>query len=229
MSKTKNISTFAELEKRKKELDLEVEISKRELAHSLNHNRDELRDLVVNKIALPVGGAILGLYVFKKIAFGGKKKRKQALRQQRRMMEQRRDHLEKAEREELEAYRQADRVRQTNTRTVMPPPRPQAGRPAPTPTPPPAPRPQPRPAPQSATAATATTPPPVIVKKENEGMTKKQENKMFDVAKLMAIAKVAIPAAKMIYNAVQKHKNAAGTQPVAQESTQEPVLLPETV
>lgn len=67
MSKPQNIQTFAELEERKKELDLEVNVSKRELAHSLGTSKVNLNDFLLKRVALPVGGAIVGLYVVTKI------------------------------------------------------------------------------------------------------------------------------------------------------------------
>ncbi|OAV42937.1 hypothetical protein [Lewinella sp. 4G2] len=72
MSESKHIHTFQELEERKRELELEVEVSKRELAHSLGTSKVNLNDFLLKKVALPIGGAIAGVYLISKLT-GGKK------------------------------------------------------------------------------------------------------------------------------------------------------------
>lgn len=68
MSHAQNISTFAELEERTREIELEVEASQRELAHSLGTSRNDLNDFLLKRVALPIGGAIVGIWLFSKLS-----------------------------------------------------------------------------------------------------------------------------------------------------------------
>lgn len=67
MSQAQNISTFAELEERTREIELEVEVSQRELAHSLGTSRNDLNNFLLKRVALPIGGAIAGIWIFSKL------------------------------------------------------------------------------------------------------------------------------------------------------------------
>lgn len=66
MSNNNEIKSLAGLKKRQRELVLEMEVSKRELAHSMGASRESLQDFLLKKVALPAGGTILGLYLLHK-------------------------------------------------------------------------------------------------------------------------------------------------------------------
>ena len=70
MVKRDAIRSLAQLRQRKKELQLEQEITKREMAHSLGIVRTDLQSYLVKRFALPVGGSVLGLYLLKKFVLG---------------------------------------------------------------------------------------------------------------------------------------------------------------
>lgn len=63
MSKSKEINSLAKLKKRQQELNLEMKVSQQELVHSMGASRDNLQEFLLKKVALPAGGAILGLYL----------------------------------------------------------------------------------------------------------------------------------------------------------------------
>ena len=67
MKKPQDISSYEELQQRKKELDLEVEVSRRELAHSLGTSRVNLNEFLLKKIALPIGGAVAAAWLVPKL------------------------------------------------------------------------------------------------------------------------------------------------------------------
>ncbi|MEL7162455.1 MAG: hypothetical protein AAFN92_16975 [Bacteroidota bacterium] len=67
MSKAKHITSLNELKQRQRELDLEVEVSKREFSHSVGASRENLGDFLLKSVALPVGGLILGVYLTRKV------------------------------------------------------------------------------------------------------------------------------------------------------------------
>lgn len=263
MSNTSNINTFAQLEKRKKELDLEVEISKRELAHSLGQNRDQLKDFLVQKVAMPVGIAIGGIWLLRKLT----KKRRPDVIHERVVVEK-----DSPNRKEQRRGKKKPSKRRPVSPSSRPTPPPgvrstyppayamqadaaeaaaaakrrqqfgsEAKRPAP-PVPPTAAaaaniyakpgdqRPK-RPADFTAASGNAptqkskpessqsTTPAkPAQMRdgnREEGGLTKKQEEKAFDIAKLMAVGRVLLPAGKMIFEAIEKHK----TEHAAQTAT----------
>lgn len=71
MVKRESLSSLQSLRKRKKELELEMELSKRELAHSMGIMRTDLKEYVLKRIVLPVSAAGVGLYAVSKLMSGG--------------------------------------------------------------------------------------------------------------------------------------------------------------
>lgn len=67
MVKREHLNSLSALRKRRKALKLEMELSKREMAHSLGVARTDLKDFMLKKVAMPVGAAGLGLYVVSKV------------------------------------------------------------------------------------------------------------------------------------------------------------------
>lgn len=67
MVKRDAVKSLAELRQRKHEIELESEITKRELAHNLGTVRTDLQSYVVKRFALPVGGSALALFLLKKL------------------------------------------------------------------------------------------------------------------------------------------------------------------
>ena len=59
--KNKKITSLKELKIRKKELRMEMELTKREFSHSMGSSRAELKNFLVQKVALPAGVAGLGI------------------------------------------------------------------------------------------------------------------------------------------------------------------------
>lgn len=55
------ITTLSELQREKKKLRMEIELSKREFAHSMGSSRATLKDFLVKKVAIPAGIAGVGL------------------------------------------------------------------------------------------------------------------------------------------------------------------------
>ncbi|MEM9527325.1 MAG: hypothetical protein AAGA31_11995 [Bacteroidota bacterium] len=67
MSNSKEIKSLAALKERQRALHLEMEASKQEFAQSMGQSREDLQDFLLKKVALPAGGAILGLYLLHKV------------------------------------------------------------------------------------------------------------------------------------------------------------------
>lgn len=55
------ITSLAALREEKKKLKMEIELSKREFAHSLGSSRANLKDFLVQKVAIPAGIAGVGI------------------------------------------------------------------------------------------------------------------------------------------------------------------------
>lgn len=66
MVKKSRITSLSDLQHRRKEVRMEEELAKRELAHSLGTNRESLSKYLVNNVAAPVGGVGLLTYLLKK-------------------------------------------------------------------------------------------------------------------------------------------------------------------
>jgi hypothetical protein len=67
MIKRNSINSLAQLRRRKQELEQEMELTKYEMNQRIGIMRGDLRMHLFKKYALPIGGAALGLYLFKKI------------------------------------------------------------------------------------------------------------------------------------------------------------------
>lgn len=66
MKKSKNITTLEALRAQKRQLELEGKVTQREFAHSIGTMNSNLKDFLVNKVAIPVG--VVGI-----LAYGIKK------------------------------------------------------------------------------------------------------------------------------------------------------------
>ncbi len=75
MIKKAKITSLSELKKRKKEIRLEAEVAKREFAHSIGTTKGNAGNFLVKKVALPAGGAVMGL-LFLSSLFSTKDKNK---------------------------------------------------------------------------------------------------------------------------------------------------------
>jgi len=67
MSKAQNITSLTQLKQRQQELSLEMEVSKQEFSDSLGNSKEHLSDFLLKKVALPVGGVIVGLYLLNRV------------------------------------------------------------------------------------------------------------------------------------------------------------------
>ena len=63
----KQITTLEDLHREQRKLELQMEVTKREFAHSLGTTRNQLKDFLLNKVALPVGVAGLAAVSIKKM------------------------------------------------------------------------------------------------------------------------------------------------------------------
>ena len=70
MVKRDTVQSLAQLRRRKQELRLEMEVTKREMAHGMGVMRTDLQSYLLKRVALPVGGGIFGLYLLKKLLSG---------------------------------------------------------------------------------------------------------------------------------------------------------------
>lgn len=77
MVKREDLNSLTALRKRRKAIKLEMELSKRELAHSLGVARTDLQDFLVKKVALPVGAAGMGLFVVSRLLSSQQKQKAQ--------------------------------------------------------------------------------------------------------------------------------------------------------
>lgn len=71
MVRQPKITSLDELQHRKKELRMDLELTKRELAHSMGTSREHLGSFLVKRVAAPVGGAGVALFALSKILSGG--------------------------------------------------------------------------------------------------------------------------------------------------------------
>ena len=169
MSDSKHIHSFAELEERKRALELEVEVSKRELAHSLGTSKVNLNDFLLKKVALPIGGAVVGLWMISKI---------------------------KGKKQPTKEYHEKTIVREINrddevAKYHYPVPPPREDRPV-------------DPAPQYAPRAAAYQRPP---RQKKEGLSSTEKKGLINLATVASVAKIAVPAVKMIISAVHDYQN----------------------
>lgn len=73
----KKIKSLADLQNRKKELKIQMEVSKREFAQGVVNTKDQSTSFLINKVAIPLGVAgIVGFGLYKLL--GGKKKKAKA-------------------------------------------------------------------------------------------------------------------------------------------------------
>ena len=61
------ITTLTELEREKKKLSMRMEISKREVVHSVGVMRGEVKNFLIRKVAIPAGVLGLSAYGVKKM------------------------------------------------------------------------------------------------------------------------------------------------------------------
>ncbi|NJC28405.1 hypothetical protein [Neolewinella antarctica] len=181
MSKSQNIHTFDELEKRKRELELEVEVSQRELAHSLGTSKVNLNDFLLKKVALPIGGAIVGVFMISKI-FGGKKRHTH-------------EYHEKTIVKEVPSTTEQDPAKY---HYPVPPPETDKEKDAP------------RYVAQQTkyqrpTADQASPADPKA--KHGANFSQKDKKGLLSLATVASVAKIAVPAVKMIIKAVKDHKD----------------------
>lgn len=71
MIRKSKITSLAELQKRKKQVRMESELAKREFAHSVGTTRENTGQFLLKKVAVPVGGGILGLFVLSSLFSSG--------------------------------------------------------------------------------------------------------------------------------------------------------------
>ncbi len=84
MVRNPNISSLSELRERKKELRMDMELSKREFAHSIGTNRSNVSNFLLKKVAAPVGGAGLALLFLNKVlSSSGSDKGRETIRETR--------------------------------------------------------------------------------------------------------------------------------------------------
>lgn len=70
MVKKSPINSLQELQQRKKEVRLDLELAKREFAHTLGTSRSNLGSFLLKKVAAPVGGVGLGVIALNKLLSG---------------------------------------------------------------------------------------------------------------------------------------------------------------
>ena len=197
--KPKQISSLEELQERKKELDLEVEVSQRELAHTLGTSRVNLNDFLLKKVALPIGGAVAAAWLAPKIF----RKRKPDV---------------------IHKYHEKEVVRPPEEATdgdparyhfPVPPPEDRDGTDAPSYVgqPPRYRRPQSASSLNRASSGRApetddTAPPKTMAQVEHkkDKLQHKQTKHLINAATLASVAKIAVPAVKMIIKAMSDHK-----------------------
>ena len=211
MSKPQNISSYEELEERKRELELEVEVSQRELAHSLGTSRVNLNDFIMKKIALPIGGAVAAVWLIGKMR--GSKPRHTH------------EYHEKTIIKEVPSKKKKKKQKDWRDEAVnhypVPPPRPRDDEDDS----------EPRfiaQRPKTTFAASANRPAPAVSTKaqsgpltevnkdgeaqlrsepkEGEALAPKQKKHLINMATIASVAKIAVPAIKMIVKAVNDHK-----------------------
>ena len=83
MIRKSKITSLSELKTRQKQLRLETEVAKREFAHTIGTTRGNASSFLINKVALPVGGGILGLIVLSKLFSGGDSKKMPVIKETR--------------------------------------------------------------------------------------------------------------------------------------------------
>ena len=205
----KKIGSLEELQQRKKELDLEVAVSQRELAHSLGTNRVNLNEFLLKKIALPVGGAIAAAWLAPKIF----KKRKPEV-------------IHRYHEKEIVKHVPPSQDDDNPARNHYPVPPPEtkdsSDKPSYVTQRPRYQRPETAhagfsamatpasPSSSSATSAPAATPPPPPRAKkqgqDDDMMSPKQKKKLINTASLASVARIAVPAVKMIVKTINEHK-----------------------
>ena len=67
MVRKPKITSLAELQQRKKEVRLEMELAKREFAHSIGTSRENTTQYLLKNVAAPVGGGVAGLWLLGKL------------------------------------------------------------------------------------------------------------------------------------------------------------------
>jgi hypothetical protein len=67
------ITTLADLQRRKKQVRMETELAKRELAHTLGTTRTNLGSYLLKGVARPAGGAVAGLAILSSLLSGSNK------------------------------------------------------------------------------------------------------------------------------------------------------------
>ena len=213
MSKPQNISSYEELEERKRELELEVEVSQRELAHSLGTSRVNLNDFIMKKVALPIGGAVAAVWLIGKMR--GNKPRHTH------------EYHETTIIKEVPGKKKKKKSKDWRDEAVnhypVPPPRPRKEKKEDSPR-------FVTQRPGTAFSTTATQPAGATASaqpqsagpltkvnrdskaelrsepKKGEALAPKQKKHLINMATIASVAKIAVPAVKMIVKAVNDHK-----------------------
>ncbi len=73
MIKKSKITSLSELQQRKKQIRLEAEIAKREFAHAIGTTKGNAGNFLLKKVAMPAGGAVVGLIFLKNLLSGSDK------------------------------------------------------------------------------------------------------------------------------------------------------------
>lgn len=81
MTRKPKITNLRELEKRKKELRLESTLIRRELAHSMGTSRENFSTFLLKRVAIPVGGTGLALFVLNKILSAKRRHSREVIRE----------------------------------------------------------------------------------------------------------------------------------------------------
>lgn len=75
MIRKSKITSLAELKIRQKQIRMESKIAKREFAHSMGTSRENLGHFLLKKVALPIGGGIIGISLLSRLLSSNGKQR----------------------------------------------------------------------------------------------------------------------------------------------------------
>ena len=75
MIRKPKITSLAELKTRQKQVRMESNVAQRELAHTMGTTRENLGEVLLKKVAIPVGGGLLGIIVLSKLFSSDNSKR----------------------------------------------------------------------------------------------------------------------------------------------------------
>lgn len=87
MKNTTKINALEDLKKQRRKVELEMQVTKREFAHSVGAMNTNLQEVLLKKVALPLGAAGLGFLIFKKIIQSKSKEQPEVKIQKKQMKE----------------------------------------------------------------------------------------------------------------------------------------------